>query len=77
MEICSYSKINWGPWVTQLVKCLTLDFSSSHDLKVCGIKPRVGLCADSVEPAWDFLSPSLFVPPLLMCAHSLSLKINK
>ena len=29
-----------GTWVAQLVKHLTLDFSSGHDLKVCGIKPR-------------------------------------
>ena len=31
------------------------------------------LCGDSTETAWDFLSPSLSVPPLLMRARSLSL----
>ena len=54
--------------MAQSVKRLTLDFGSGHDLMVRGIEPRVGLCADSVEPAWDFLSLSLL---------SLSLKINK
>ena len=27
------------------------------------VKPHVGLCADSVEPVWDSLSPSFSVPP--------------
>ena len=42
---------------------------------VRGFEPYVGLCADSVEPAWDSLSPFLSAPALLML--SLSLKINK
>ena len=41
------------------VKCLTLHFSSGHDLTVHEIEPRVGLCANSAEPAWDSLSLSL------------------
>ena len=53
--------------MAQSVKHPTLDFSSSHDLLVCEIKPYVGLCANSVESAWDSLSLS----------PSLSLKINK
>ena len=45
---------------------------------VCGIKSPVRLCADSVEPAKDSVSPSLPAPmPLLVHALSLSLKINK
>ena len=40
----------------------------------CEIEPRVRLCADSVEPAWDSLFLSLSVPPLLV--HSLS-KVNE
>ena len=36
-----------------MVKRLSLDLGSGHDLIVCGIGP----CADSTEPAWD--SPSL------------------
>ena len=41
---------NRGVWVAQLVKRLTVDFSSSHDLMVCEIEPCVRLCAHSVEP---------------------------
>ena len=57
--------------------CLTLDFSSGHDLTVHEFEPCVRLCADSVEPAWDSLSLSLSLsaPPLLIL--SLSLKLNK
>ena len=44
-------------------------FRSPHDLTVCGFEPRVGLCADSAEPAWDASSPFL-------CPFS-PLKINK
>ena len=65
-----------GTWVAQSVRPLTLDFSSGHDLMNGEIEPCVGLCADSAEPAWDSLSPSLSVPPLLMCSLSLS-KISK
>ena len=54
------------------LKCPALDFSSGHDLTVCGMEPYVGLCADSAEPAWDSLSLCSF----LSCALSLSLKIN-
>ena len=50
----------------------TLDFGSRHDLRVCEFEPRVRLCADSVEPAWDSLSPLSLHPSL-----PLSLKINK
>ena len=45
-------KFAWGTWVVQSVKHLTLDFGSDHDLTY------VGLCADSLEPAWESLSPS-------------------
>ena len=61
-----------GAWGAQSVKYLTLDLSSGHDLTVGDIQPHIGLCADSVEPAWDSLSPSLFAPPL-----SLFLSQNK
>ena len=56
-----------GTWVAQLVKHLTLDFSSGHDFTVHEIEPQVGLCPDNAKPSWDSLFPSL----------SLSLKINK
>ena len=57
------------------VERLTFDFCLGHDLTVREVEPRVGLCTDSVELAWDSLSPSLSALPLLVL--SLSLKINK
>ena len=38
---------------------LTPDLSSAHDLTVHEFEPRIRLCADSVAPARDSLSPSL------------------
>ena len=61
--------------VAQSVKHLTLDFSSGHDFMVRAIKPRIKLCADSAEPTWDSLFPSVSAPPLPVLF--LSLKINK
>ena len=57
--------------MAQSVKHLTLDFGSGRDLTVREFKPDAGLCADSVEPASDSLSPSLFAPP----PHSLGLSL--
>ena len=47
------------------VKHPILDFSSGY-LMVHEFEPRVQLCTDNVEPAWDYLSPSLSAlpPPL-------------
>ena len=61
-------------WVAQLVKHLTLDFGSGHDLMVHGIKPSTGLQADRAGPAQDTLSPSLSLSlfPSPACAFSLS-----
>ena len=59
-----------GAWVVQFIKRRTLDFSSGPDLAVCEFEPCVGLCTDSAEPAWDFLSPSLSAPPLHMLSLS-------
>ena len=50
------------------------DFGSGHDLPVCGLEPRVGLCADSSELGTCFgfcVSPSLCPSP----AHALYLSI--
>ena len=41
-----------------VVKRPALGFSSGHDLTVREFEPLIGLCADSVEPAWDSFSPS-------------------
>ena len=65
--------ISGGTWVAHLAKCPTHDFNSGHDLMVRGIKPHIGLCADSSEPAWDSLSPSLSLPHV----HSLSLSLSQ
>ena len=51
--------ISRGTWVAQLVKLLTLELCSGHEITVREIKTHAGLCADSVEPASDSLSPSL------------------
>ena len=53
-----------------LVKRPTLHFGSGHDLTVRGFEPRIGLCADSSEPAWD--SVSLSPCPSPACSISLS-----
>ena len=59
-----------GAWVAQSVERPIPDFGSGHDLMVYEIEPRVGLCADSVESAWNSLS---FSPPLPhLCVLSLS-----
>ena len=47
-----------GAWVAQLVKHPALHFSSGHGLMVHEFEPRIVLCADSSEAAWDSLSPS-------------------
>ena len=68
-----------GHWVAQSIKRLTLDFSLGHDLTLHEIEPRTRLCADSMDPAWDSLSPSLSLSapsPLVhmhMCSFSLAL----
>ena len=64
-----------GAWVAQLVKRLTLDFSSDYDLTFLEFEPLSRLCADSVEPAWNCLSPSLSLS--LPCSCSLALSQNK
>ena len=55
--------------MAQLVKRLTLDLGSGHDLAVREFEPCVGLCTDSTDRAWDSLSLSLSLP--LPLSHSL------
>ena len=65
-----------GAWGAQTVKRPTLGFGSGHDLTVLGFEPRIGLCADSAEPAWDSL-PTLSLPsPALSVSQDNSL-INR
>ena len=56
------------------VKRPTLGFGSGHDLMVGEFKARIGLCADSVQPAWDDLP---LPPSLPLAAHVLSLSLSK
>ena len=65
-----------GPWMAPSVKRPTLDFRSGHDLMVHEFEPHVGLCADTLERAWDSLSlcPS---SACFLSSLSLCLKINK
>ena len=68
--------------MTQSAERQTLDFGSGHDLVVGEFKSSAGLCAGSVEPAWDSLSLSLSLSvSVSLCpspALTLSLsKINK
>ena len=48
-------------------------FGSSHDLIACEFEPRVGLTAQSLEPASDSVSPS----PTRTLSLSLSLSQKK
>ena len=49
--------------MAQSVKRPIVDFSSGRDLTICEIEPHVGLCADSVELAWDSFPTSLSASP--------------
>ena len=67
----------FGAWVAQLVKhTIHLVFGSGHDLTVGGSEHHVWLCADSVEPAWDSLAPSLCPSPAHSCCLSKQLFFN-
>ena len=58
----------WAAWVLQSVKHLTFDFGETE--------PCVGICADSMETAWDSPSPSLPALPLLMHSPPLFLPLS-
>ena len=65
-----------GTWVAQSVKRSTLDFGSGNDLLVPEFESRIGLQADTAEPARNSLSPvslSLSSPPP---AHACSNKLK-
>ena len=62
--------------MAQLVKGLTLDFGSGHDLVVHEFEPLIRFCADSAEPAWGSLSLPLSLPPPML-SLSLSLSLSK
>ena len=53
-------------------KCPTLDFGSGRGITIQEFELCIWLSADSAQPVWDSLSPSLSAPPPLMCMFSLS-----
>ena len=53
--ILIFKKQARGVWMAQSLKCPILDFGSGHDLTFQGIEPRLGLWANSTEPARDAL----------------------
>ena len=65
-----------------MVESPVLDIGSGHEPTVLGTEPHIGLCADSVEPALDALSP-LSLPLSCSRAHTcllslpLSLSLSK
>ena len=63
---------SWGTWVAQLLKHLTLDFISGHDLTVVRWNPVSGSVL-GMEPAWDALCPS----PACILVLSLTLTLKK
>ena len=62
--------VTWGAWVARWVKHLALDLGSGHDLKVCEIKPCIGLCVCQRGACLGF---SLSLLPSLPLSLSLSL----
>ena len=66
-------KNNGGTWVARLVKRLTLDFGSGHDLTDREFEAHFGLCAEHRACLGVSLSLSLPLSCLCMCILSLSL----
>ena len=63
-----------GAWVAQSVECPTsAQVMISQSVSSSPASDSV-LIAQSLEPAWDSVSPSLSAPPLLVLCLSLSLK---
>ena len=54
---------NWGAWVVPSVDPPTLDFGTNHDLRIVGSSPGLAPTTLGMDPAWEFLSPSLSAPP--------------
>ena len=59
-----------------MVKYPTLDFGAGSDLTVSEMESRGRLSAESVEPAWSSLSPSLCPSPAHVVSVSLSLSLS-
>ena len=59
MNASAFLKIQFRGHLGGSVEHPTLDLSSCHDPMVHEIEPWSDSAADSTEPAWDSLSPSL------------------
>ena len=75
LNLSIYYVSKWGNWVALCWLSVQLLISLRSWSQGCEIEPHVRLHADSAEPAWDSLSPSLSAPPLL--TFSLSVSQNK
>ena len=62
-------------WLSQFG--VGLNFSSGHDLEVCGFESCIGLHDGSAEPAWDSLSLTLCPSPALSLSLSKVKNIKK
>lgn len=72
---------DWGVWVALSVKHLSDSWfqlrSQSHCFVSSSTLPPLLWVADSVEPAWDCLSPSLSDTPPLVLSQSLEINFKK
>ena len=59
----------WSAWVAQLIKCLTPDFGSGHDLVVRGLSPVSGSVL-TAESLLGIVSLSLPLPCLLSLSQN-------
>ena len=73
LEVPELFKFPRGTWVAQLAGYPTLDFSSGHDLMVCGFEPRVRGSSLVVQSLLRILSLPLSLCPSPTCVLSLSL----
>ena len=55
----------------------TLGCGSGHDLTVLEFELHIRLCADTVEAAWNPLSPSLSLPLPCSCCVCLTINLKK
>ena len=63
-------------WLSRLSNQLLVLAQVMNSWFVC-LSPHVGLCADSTEPAWNSLFPSLSAPPLLALSLCLCLALSQ
>ena len=72
----TFKERRWGAWVTQSIKRPTS--AQVMILRFMSSSPALGsaLTAQSLEPASDSVSPSLFAPPPLVLCLSMFLSLK-